>query len=128
MPSALGVNPDDWHAWLMTYDVVYPQRVVHSQHPLAAYPRCGHCAGFFKGGSVTATCPMHPECSIGLLHHNCVRLHMEVCHPDHNTPLGFDVDPLLLAKQGRWEEYYADQTRRFLEAQWSRMTLKIIRR
>ena len=28
----------------------------------------------------------------------------------------------------RWEAYYADQTRRFLEAQWSRMTLKIIRR
>ena len=38
------------------------------------------------------------------------------------------VDPLLLAKEGRWEAYYADQTRRFLEAQWSRMTLKIIRR
>ena len=29
---------------------------------------------------------------------------------------------------GRWEACYADQTRRFLEAQWSRMTLKIIRR
>ena len=38
------------------------------------------------------------------------------------------VDPLLLAKEGRWEAYYADQTRRFLEAQWSRMTLNIIRR
>ena len=37
-------------------------------------------------------------------------------------------DPLELAKQGRWEEYYADQTSRFLQAQWSRMTLKIIRR
>ena len=35
---------------------------------------------------------------------------------------------LLLAKEGRSEAYYADQTRRFLEAQWSRMTLKIIRR
>ena len=41
---------------------------------------------------------------------------------------GLGVDPLLLAKEGRWEAYYADQTRRFLEAQWSRMTLKIIRR
>ena len=26
-----------------------------------------------------------------------------------------------------WEEYYADQTSRFLQAQWSRMTLMIIR-
>ena len=38
------------------------------------------------------------------------------------------MDPLLLAKQGRWEEYYADQTCRSLEAKWSRMTLNIIRR
>ena len=37
------------------------------------------------------------------------------------------VDPLWLAQQGRWAEYYADQTRRFWQAQWSRMTLKIIR-
>ena len=37
-------------------------------------------------------------------------------------------DPLWLAQQGRWEEYYAEQTRKFLQAQWSRMTLKIIRR
>ena len=35
---------------------------------------------------------------------------------------------LELAKQGRWEEYYADQTSRFWQAQWSRVTLKIIRR
>ena len=28
---------------------------------------------------------------------------------------------LELAKQGRWEEYYADQTSRFLQAQWSRI-------
>ena len=77
---------------------------------------------------MTATCPLHPECTIGLLHHNCVRPHMELFHRDHDTPPGFGVDPLLLAKQGRWEEYYADQTRRFLEEQWSRMTLKIIRR
>ena len=41
---------------------------------------------------------------------------------------GLGVDPLLLAKEGRWEAYYADQTRRILEAQWSRMTLNIIRR
>ena len=37
-------------------------------------------------------------------------------------------DPLELAKQGRWEEYYADQTSRLWQAQWSRVTLKIIRR
>ena len=66
-------------------DVVYLQCGVHLQRPPAAYPRCGHCDGLFKGGSVTATCPLHPECSIGLLHHNCVRLHMERCHPDHDT-------------------------------------------
>ena len=45
-----------------------------------AYPRCGHCAGLFKGGSLTATCPLHPECTIGILHHNCVQRHMERFH------------------------------------------------
>ena len=59
--------------------------------PLAAYPRCGHCAGLFKGGSMTATCPLHPECTIGLLHHNCVRPHMGLFHRDHDIPPGFDV-------------------------------------
>ena len=93
-----------------------------------AYPRCGHCAGLFKGGSLTATCPLHPECTIGLLHHNCVRLHMERCHPDDDIPFGFGIDPILQARQAGWEDYYADQTRRFLEAQWRRMTHKIIRR
>ena len=51
---------------------------------MAAYPRCGHCAGLFKGGSLTATCPLHPECTIGLLHHNCVRRHMERFHRDED--------------------------------------------
>ena len=94
---------------------------------MAAYPRCGHCAGLFKGGSLTATCPLHPECTIGLLHHNCVRLHMERCHPDHDIPFGFELDAVLQARQAGWEDYYADQARRFLQAQWSRMTLRIIR-
>ena len=51
---------------------------------MAAYPRCGHCAGLFKGGSLTATCPLHPECTIGLLHHNCVQLHTELFHRDED--------------------------------------------
>ena len=49
-----------------------------------AYPRCGHCAGLFKGGSLTATCPLHPECTIGLMHHNCVRPHTELFHRDED--------------------------------------------
>ena len=49
-----------------------------------AYPRCGHCAGLFKGGSLTATCPLHPECTIGILHHNCVQRHMERFHRDED--------------------------------------------
>ena len=51
---------------------------------MAAYPRCGYCAWLFKGGSLTATCPLHPECTIGLLHHNCVQLHTELFHRDED--------------------------------------------
>ena len=59
--------------------------------PLAAYPRCGHCAGLFKGGSMTATCPLHPECTIGLLHHNCMLPHIGIFHRNHNISQEFDV-------------------------------------
>ena len=31
---------------------------------------------------MTATCPLHPKCTIGLLHHNCVRPHTELFYRD----------------------------------------------
>ena len=49
-------------------------------------------------------------------------------HPDYDILFGFELDAVLHARQAAWEDYYADQARRSLQAQWSRMTLKIIRR
>ena len=52
----------------------------------------------------------------------------------HNKVVGNGVvdadskDPLLLAKTGRWKQYFADQTSESLLSEWSRITLVIIRR
>ena len=52
----------------------------------------------------------------------------------HNKVVGNGVvdadskDPLLLAKTGRWKQYFADQTSEFLLSEWSQITLDIIRR
>ena len=40
---------------------------------------------------MTATCPLHPECTIGLLHHNCMLPHIGIFHRNHNISQEFDV-------------------------------------
>ena len=81
----------------------------------------------FRGTCVASSRSPFESQSRGVQHYHR-KVDNIACEPCWDIPLGFAVDPLLLAKQGRWEEYYADQTRRFFEAQWSRMTLNIIRR
>ena len=47
---------------------------------------------------MTATCPLHPECTIGLLHHNCVRPHMGLFHRDDDIPQDSTLRPRCLAR------------------------------